>query len=168
MRYSSKDHLLTDIRKEHTRLVQLLEGFSPDQRQAPGVWGDGWTLTDLLAHLAEWQRMFLRWYRDGLAGREPDMPAPGFKWNETPSLNREIRAKHEGRAWEDVQREFDQTHNEVVALVEGLTEAQLLEPGHFQWTGKKPLATYLGPNTASHYRFAIKVLKRWRRQLEAS
>jgi hypothetical protein len=112
--------------------------------------------------------MFLRWYREGLEGREPDMPAPGFKWNETPRLNREIWAKHKDRSWEDVRTEFDRTYQEIVALVENLSEEQLLEPGHFGWTGNKPLTTYLGPNTASHYRFGTKVLKRWTRQLETS
>ena len=168
MQYSSKDQLLSQIREEHDRLLELVDGFTPDQRKKPGVWGDRWTLTDLLAHLAEWHEMFLRWYRDGLAGLEPDMPAPGFKWNETPRLNREIWAKHKERSWVEVRAEFDRTYEETVALVENVSEKELLEPGHFPWTGKKPLTTYLGPNTASHYRFGIKVLRRWRRQLEGS
>lgn len=168
MQYSSKDQLLSSIREEHMRLLELVEGFPPDQRKKPGAWGDGWTLSDLLAHLAEWHAMFLRWYHEGSAGREPAMPAPGYKWQETPRLNREIWAKHKDRTWEEVRRDFDGTYQEIVALAERLSEKELLEPGHFPWTGRKPLTTYLGPNTASHYRFGIKVLKRWRRELDRS
>jgi hypothetical protein len=166
MRYSSKDQLLAAIREEHARLLGSVERFTPNQRKMPGVWGDRWTVTDLLAHLAEWHELFLGWYREGLAGRQPALPAPGYRWNETPRLNREIWAKHKDRPWHEVRRDFDRTYEEIVALVEALPEKELLEPGHFPWTRKKPLATYLGPNTASHYRFGVKVLRRWRRQLE--
>jgi len=168
MRYTSRDHLLSDIRKERARLFELVDAVPPDQRKQPGVWGDDWTLTDLLAHLAEWHAMFLRWYRDGLAGRDPDMPAPGYKWNETPRLNREIQARHSDRPFDEVLADFDRTYDAIVALVEELSEDELLQSGHFAWTGEKHLTTYLGPNTASHYRFAIKVLKRWQRQHNGS
>jgi hypothetical protein len=78
------------------------------------VWGDGWTLGDLVAHLAEWQQMFLRWYADGLRGVEPAMPAPGFKWNETPRLNRAIREKRRSRPLATVRAEFDAGYVEIV------------------------------------------------------
>jgi hypothetical protein len=128
------------------------------------VWGDGWTLGDLVAHLAEWQQMFLRWYADGLRGVEPAMPAPGFKWNETPRLNRAIREKHRSRPLATVRAEFDAGYGEIIRVVEGLPPRALLQPGRFEWTGKHALSTYLGPNTASHYRFAIKVIDRWLRR----
>jgi hypothetical protein len=168
MRYASKEQLLTAIRSEHGRLVELVEGVPPEQRLEPGVWGEGWTLLDLVAHLAEWHRMFLRWYREGLAGQAPEMPAPGFKWNETPRLNREIRARHKDRPWSEIRDDFERSYQEILDLVGELSEGELLVPGHFTWTGKHPLTTYLGANTASHYRFGSKVLERWRRPLERS
>jgi hypothetical protein len=42
-----------------------------------------------------------------------------------------------------------------------LAEAGLLEPGHFTWTGRLPLASFLGANNCSHYRTATKILRRW-------
>jgi len=48
----------------------------------------------------------------------------------------------------------------IVRLVEESPPPVLLRPGHFAWTGRNPLATYLGANSASHYRFATKVLTR--------
>ncbi|MDH4044226.1 MAG: ClbS/DfsB family four-helix bundle protein [Gemmatimonadota bacterium] len=42
-----------------------------------------------------------------------------------------------------------------------MPQAKLLEPGHYPWTGRYPLTTYLAPNTSSHYRTATKILKRW-------
>ncbi|MBZ0171777.1 MAG: ClbS/DfsB family four-helix bundle protein, partial [Phycisphaerales bacterium] len=41
------------------------------------------------------------------------------------------------------------------------SEAELLEPGRFAWTGRYPLTTYLGANTASHYAAGSKILRRY-------
>jgi len=161
MKYTSKQALLDDIRTEHEVLCARLREIPRGRWREVGVWGDDWTLFDLVAHLAEWQNMFLGWYEDGLRGATPQMPAPGYKWSETPRLNRMIREKHRARSQQRVQADFDSGYSRIVRIVEALSPEQLFASGHFDWTGKGSLATYIGPNTASHYRFAIKVIKRW-------
>ena len=163
MRYRSKRELIDDISSEHGSLVTMLEEVPEALWNEPGVWGDGWTVADLVAHLTEWHRLFLGWFDEGRNGGTPAMPAPGFKWNETPRLNRAIQAKHRDRPLPEIRREFEGTHREVLDLARHVPEADLLESGRFPWTGKNALVTYLGANTASHYRFAQKVLKRWSR-----
>jgi hypothetical protein len=164
MKYRSKDALIEDIVRARDDLGGLLDRISVDHRSDPGVWGDGWTVKDLVAHLAEWHALFLGWYREGLQGRKPEMPAPGFKWNQTPALNRAIQEKHRDRPYQEVWADFSNTHAEVLEIAVGLSERDLLDPGRFPWTGRNALVTYLGANTSSHYRFASKVLKRWLRR----
>jgi hypothetical protein len=77
--------------------------------------------------------------------------------------HRAIWAQHRGRAFSSVLGEYESTHRQVLGLVRELSEADLFEPGRFRWTGKNALVTYVGANTASHYRFAQKVIKRWQR-----
>ena len=161
MRYESKQALLDDIRAEHDVLCARLQDIPKKHWHESGVWGDDWTLSDLVAHLAEWQQMFLGWYTDGLLGATPEMPARGYRWSETPRLNRAIWEKHRSRSPEAVRADFDAGYRRIVQIVEALSPEQLLESGHFEWTGKHTLTTYIGANTASHYRFAIKVMKRW-------
>jgi len=161
MRYKSKQELLADIRTEHDSLCARLRDIPKSRCRERGVWGDGWTISDLVAHLAEWQSMFLAWYDDGLRGAAPEMPAPGYKWNEMPKLNRAIWAKHRSRPPALARADFDAGYRRILDMVEGLSAEELLVPGRFEWTGKHALATYLAPNTASHYRFAIRVIKRW-------
>lgn len=161
MRYESKQALMDDIRAEHDSLCALLAEIPKGRWHEPGVWGDGWTISDLVAHLAEWQYLFLGWYEDGLRGVTPEMPAPGFKWGETPRLNRAIWQKHRERSLAELLAEFDSGYSRILRIVAALSPQQLLESGHFAWTGKHSVTTYLGPNTASHDRFAIKVTKRW-------
>jgi hypothetical protein len=161
MRYRSKQALLDDIRAEHDLLCAQLAEIPKGKWHEPDVWGDGWTLSDLVAHLAEWQRLFLGWYEDGLRGVTPPMPAVGYKWSQTPDLNQTIWEKHRSRSQEAVRADFDSGYSRIVQIVDTLSPEQLLEPGHYLWTGKHSLTTYIGPNTASHYRFANKVIKRW-------
>jgi hypothetical protein len=49
----------------------------------------------------------------------------------------------------------------MMALIESLSEKQLLAPEYFSWTNKYPLTTYLAPNTCSHYRWAVRHIRRW-------
>jgi hypothetical protein len=161
MRYKSKQALMDDVQTEHDALCARLAQIPMARWHEPGVWGDGWTLCDLVAHLGEWQCMFLGWYEDGLQGAVPAMPAPGFKWSETPRLNRAIWEKHRSQPQAAVLADFDSSYSRIVNIVGALSPQQLLKPGQFHWTGKHPLTTYLGPNTASHYRFANKAIKRW-------
>ncbi len=164
MKYASKADVLEQIETEHARFVEIIDALPSRQRTEPGVWGEGWTVIDLVAHLTEWEQMFLRWHRAELAGEQPDMPAPGYRWSETPRLNHEIWRKHKNDSWKKVRAAFDASYAEILSLAKGLSEEELLEPGHFAWTKKNPLTTYLGANTASHYRTAAKILKRWQRR----
>ena len=163
MRYHSKEAFLEDVVRAHDDLAGLVDGIPSDRRSEPHVWGDGWTVKDLVAHLAEWHALFLGWHAEGLEGRKPQMPAPGFKWNQTPALNRRIQEKHRDRPYREAWAEFSDTYAEILEIVTRLSDKDLLEPGRFPWTGKKPIVTYLGANTSSHYRFAAKVLRRWLR-----
>lgn len=35
-------------------------------------------IRDVLAHLHQWHRVMLAWYRVGMEGEQPDMPAKGY------------------------------------------------------------------------------------------
>jgi hypothetical protein len=161
MRYASRDELLSDIKVQFVMLCEDLDRIPRGRYVEPGVWGDNWTVDDLLAHLSAWHRLFLGWYSDGVAGKTPQLPAPGYKWNETPRLNREIWQQNRDRPTNELRHELERSHAEVLDIAEQLSADELFRPGALTWTGKNALVTYLGANTSSHYRFARKVLKRW-------
>lgn len=163
MKYASKQQLIRDIEEQFSALRRCLERIPRTRYSEPGVWGEDWSINDLVAHLIAWHTLFLGWHRDGLEGRAPEMPAPGYKWNETPRLNREIQSRHRDRPSDELWEELQASHAEVLELARRSSSDELLTPGVFEWTGKNALVTYLGANTASHYRFACKVLNRWLR-----
>jgi hypothetical protein len=168
VKFRSETQLLDSIRREHDAFLAVAASIPPTRYSEEGVWGDGWTIKDLFAHVTEWEQLFLGWYRQGLAGKQPARPAVGYNWSQTPELNRAIWRKHKGRSWSQVHARFHRSYKAILALATSLTERQLLDPGHFRWTAKLPLASYLGPNSCSHYRTATKILKRWLRQQRAA
>ena len=163
MKFSNRQELLDNIEREHVAFLAQLQPVAKYRYREKGVWGDDWTIKDLLAHLTEWEQMFLRWYREGANGGKPAVPARGFKWNQTPLLNQVIYRRYKRKALDRVIDDFHASYREVYALAEGLSEEELFAPGHFPWTGENTLTTYLGANTFSHYRTATKILKRWKR-----
>jgi len=163
VKFASKKELVDSIEDEHRTFVELAGSIPRKRWREAGVWGDDWNIRDLFAHLTAWEQMFLRWHREGCDGETPEIPAPGYKCNQTPALNRAIRAAHARKSVQRVRAEFDASYDEILAVVRALSEPELLTPGHFAWTRKYPLTTYLAPNTCSHYRTATKFLKRWLR-----
>ena len=131
MRFKSKHELVESVEHEHRAFVELLRSLPTSRYRDAGVWGDGWTIRDLLAHLTEWEQMFLRWYQAGENGERPIMPAPGYKWNETPRLNQAIVRKHRRKPIDSVLDEFETSYREIFSLTQQLSEDELLVPGHF-------------------------------------
>ena len=116
-------------------------------------------LKQVLAHLHAWHRLSLVWYKEGLKG-QPVLPAQGFNWGQTRSLNAKLDREFNDLPLPSVIRRLKLSHGRVMKVIDGLNEKQLLQSGAFTWTGKNALISYLAPNTFSHYRWAIKKLRK--------
>lgn len=119
----------------------------------PGIMGN-WSAKDVLAHLYEWQQMFLRWYEASLGGETPAVPAEGYKWSQIPALNQKIYETYRERPLAEVLADFRASHARTLALVETLSDETLTTPGLYPWMNKNALVAYLAANTSSHYAWA--------------
>jgi hypothetical protein len=162
-----KQALLGEIRLERAALDDVLAPLTRRQMTMAGVTRGGWSVKDVLAHLAEWQQMNLNWYAAGLRGEQPAIPAPGFTWRELPRLNETIYRKHHRRSLQAVLRDYRSYHERVVALIEALPDADLVTLGRFSWTGSSwTLSDYLRASTAAHYLWArTRIRRRWQTQV---
>ncbi|MDY7079609.1 MAG: ClbS/DfsB family four-helix bundle protein [Chloroflexota bacterium] len=165
-RPASKLDLLAAIEKERGALEMLLETLTPEQMTEPGIVGE-WSVKDVLAHLIEWEQMCLGWHAAGLRGETPELPAPGFKWNQTPQLNQHIYEKHRERPLDEVLEQFQASHREILEVIQGLSNEKLFTTGHFAWTKKNTLGTYMVSATSSHYLWARKEIRKGFRAKEA-
>lgn len=149
----TKQELLESIRTTHAQLEKKFSQLTPEQM----IWSgsmENWSVKDILAHLVDWEQRFIGWYKDGLQGKCPETPAPGMTWRDLPKLNQVGYVQHKDDTLEDVLNQFENSYQEILALVESMTEREIFETGVYEWTGKSSLLSWIVANTSSHYNWA--------------
>ena len=160
-----KKELLNEIRCERRGLDDTIALVPRRQMTRAGVTRSGWSVKDILAHVAEWQRMNLGWYSAGLRGEKPAIPDPRYTWRELPDLNKMIYRRNRRRSLRDVMRDYHSCHTRVVALIRNLTDPELVTLNRFTWTGPSwTLSDYLRASTSAHYLWARTRIRRWLRK----
>jgi len=160
----NKNELLEQIELERGKLEALVAQLSAAQVTRPGVTDAGWAVKDVLAHLIEWEQMVLGWYATDQRGEKPAIPSAEFNWGQLPRLNQQIFEKHRERPLDDVLAEFHASYRQIVEFVRAMPEEDLLPPGRFAWTGKWAVGDYINSSTASHYRWARNLIRKWSKQ----
>ena len=105
-------------------LVAAADGVPPKRRLGPSDYPRG-SVKDMLAHLDAWHRMFLEWERVGRTGEVAEMPAPGYKWKESPALNMEIHERDRGDSWDDVVARLRASHGRCRSVIETYSDQDL-------------------------------------------
>ena len=154
-RPTTKEQLLAQMHKEHEALVKYIDTLTPEQMAYTHP-VTKWAVKDALAHLTEWEQMCLGWYKAGLRGQSPPLPAQGFNWAQLPTLNQQIYEKHRDRPLVQVLKQFRASYRQMLKTVEALSEQDLFTPGRYAWTKKNTLGAYFVSATSSHYHWALK------------
>jgi hypothetical protein len=166
-RPTSKQALLDAIDKELAALRAEIAPLTADEMVTPDVVGP-WSAKDVFAHLVAWQQMCLGWYEAGLAGETPELPAPGYKWNQTPALNEMIYHQYRDMALDEVMASFEQSHAAVLDVISNLSNDELFGASPYPWTGKNTVGTYFVSVTSSHYLWARKEIRRGLKAMSAA
>lgn len=152
-----KSDLIAVTQREFDKLMALASPLVAEgamQKDADGV-----SIKDVIAHRAHWIDLFRGWYHDGQAGKPVFFPAEGFKWNELPRYNSELRARQTGLNWPDALAQLVTAHGHLLHLIESLDEDALyggpMKGAKNAWTTGR-WAEAAGP---SHYRSAQKFIR---------
>jgi hypothetical protein len=124
-------------------LEQTLAGFS-DREMGDRI-DERWTRKDVVAHLEAWERRvvaLLERLRNG-ATAEPEV--------ETDVLNERYHARDRERSLADVRIGERDAYDRLLAAIEGATDEELFDGGHFAWTDGAPLADWFRGNSDEHY-----------------
>jgi len=165
----ARRELFQEIKVEREALNALLKQIKPRQMTLPGVTPGGWSVKDILAHVVGWQGRILKWHEAEQRGETPAVPAPGLTWGDLKRFNEMIYQEHRRRSLKAVLLDYEVFHNRMIALIEATPDADLVAVGRFKWMGPTwTLSDYCRAETASHYRWARKWIRRWKRAQDQS
>ena len=140
--------------------VQLADFcFGDDPKRKEAHWNRDLNLRGVLVHLHEWHKLLLDWAKTNLAGGNvPFLPEP-YNWKTYGEMNVGFWEKHRPTSFDEARTLLSESHKNVLALIDTLTDDQLFEKKHFSWTGTSSLGSYCVSATSSHYDWAMKKIK---------
>ena len=123
----SKAELLELTRRECAALEQAIGRLSDAQLTEPI---DGsWSAKDILAHVAAWQQILLVFH---IGGRPFEQAAPGiaprYETNGVDTINAALYQRDRERPLAEVLDTFRRSHQQIMATIEGMSEAELFQP----------------------------------------
>lgn len=117
--------LAGQLQDARERLMQSFAGLSDEQMQEPGVHGD-WSVRDILAHVAAWDRATTAAYRAMIAGERPpflDLDEEGME-----AFNQEHHQATLGASVDEVVSELLAAREEMLELLRGIDNRVLFAP----------------------------------------
>lgn len=156
-----KAELLEQSQKNFQKLFDFVNNMSEEDQKTEFPQGTlNRNIRDVLAHLHQWNLMFLDWYKVGMAGQKPEMPAKGHTWKTLPELNKEIQAKYSKTELAEAKELLNASFEKVFETIKKHSNEELFTKKKYHWTGSTSLAAYLISASSSHYDWAFKLIKK--------
>ena len=125
----NKSDLLNWLQEEYQQWEALLDQVGSTRMEQPGVNGD-WSMKDVVAHLTGWQPRVSASIQAAQRG-EPEPPPPWPARLQTDDeINAWIHESHRGRSLHEVLDESHQVFQQLLTVVEGLSEDVQIEQVH--------------------------------------
>jgi hypothetical protein len=155
----NREELLDKTRDERARLDAAVSRTSDEALLREPSSPDAWSGKDQLAHIAAWHRVAL----SRITGARPegiaDVADGGYTTETIDEVNERFHRRDRDLSLADVRAEYEDSYVELVAAIEGMSEADLA--GH--WLAGHPergtYAEMLGSNTYEHYEEHIPLLE---------
>ena len=157
-----KTMVLNTIQTEWEQFESLLAPLDETQVCTPTLEG-GWSIKDIMAHIASWENICSRWLEQCIRG---ETPRPTERVDDQSNE----RIYHENRdcSLDEVQHFFQQVHEQFLQKVERLfstlTQEDITTSHRFAWTEFWPgssLLAVIADNSYEHYQDHAQQIRRW-------
>lgn len=147
---TNKRELQLAIQLVFDKILVDYESIPADLSRTLGVEGNvkgtEISVSDTLAYLIGWGKLVIKWQRLSSANEPVDFPETGYKWNELGKLAQRFHYEYRDWNYGDLLSEFKQTVNEVLSLIDSLSDHQLYG---LAWYQKYTLGKMIQFNTSS-------------------
>ena len=165
-RPTNKKELLDQAQVNFDKLSTLINSLSLEEQLGEFPFeGRDRQIRDCLCHLYEWHQLFLHWVKNNQDNQpSPFLPEP-YNWKTYPGMNLQFFEKHQQTSLEEAKTMLHTSHQDCLTLIETFTDEELFTKKYFNWTGTTSLGSYAVSATSSHYDWALKILRKYKKTL---
>lgn len=161
-RPKNKDELLQASSDLYQKLTTLFNQLSLEQMQGSFCFDDrDKNIRDVIIHLYEWHQLLLKWVNANQLGMKQSFLPKPYNWKTYQKLNIEFFNKHQKTSLDYAMKLINQSHVDVIAMINLFSNDQLFTKKYYDWTGTTSLGSYCVSATSSHYVWAINKIKKY-------
>jgi uncharacterized protein (TIGR03083 family) len=149
------------IRETSTRLELLLAQLNVEQMNQPGAVGV-WSVKDVLAHIAFWERYVVGILRAVAGGEAPELAAD----DETERRNASVVAQYYQRPLSTVIAEWQRAREDLLEELENISDQDLNDPERFGWNNGRTLLDRIAGNSYDHEQEHIDQIRQWMQRVK--
>lgn len=165
-RPTTKNQLIEVANENFAKLLILIDSISKEDQIKEFAFEDrDRNIRDVLIHLYEWHQLLLNWVKSNQSGINASfLPIP-YNWKTYPKMNLDFWEKHQQTPLDNAITLLRKSHTEAMSLIETFSNEELFTNKYFTWTGTSSLGAYCVSSTSSHYDWAIKKIKKHKKNI---
>ena len=158
-----KDELISTLTGSRQQILNLLEGFSPEQMEIPGVI-EQWSLKDLLVHLTRWEAESVKLLWQAKQGKRPT--TVHFNQNGIDSINERWYHESKSRSIDMVWKDFVAVREQTLRRVKDFSEDELDNPQAYDWLDGRALWEWIAGDSYKHEAEHAENIREWKGRLD--
>ena len=155
----NKTSILNEMSTSYAALEDILASLHKAQYFTEGVI-PGWSIKDLLAHIASWHHRLLKYLEAAIQNLEPAISGPE-NVEEMDALNAQFYQENKSRPLDEVLVDFRSSYRHILDIVQAMPEEDLISPHRFAWSKGEPLWQTIAGDTYDHYREHMAQIQEW-------
>lgn len=174
-RPTTKDDLMQAGNQSYQKLMELINSIPEKDRngvfefdiekEKEAHWKRDKNMRDVLVHLYEWHNLLLNWVDNNQKNIEKQFLKEGYNWKTYGTMNIEFWENHQSTPYETSLKLLEKSHEQVMNLAETFSNDELFSKGTFKWVGGSTLGSYFVSVTSSHYDWAMKKIRKYKKSL---
>jgi len=155
----NRNELITAIANGRIHVESYWAGLDESAlTHRPGPQPD-WSVKDLIAHLTYWPKSLVADVQASLQGKIPPSVANPVP---TDDLNARVFAENRDRPLAAILADFHAAIEQVIEMVQALSDEDLNDPNRFDWMSGDPLVQRISWETLEHFDEHLTELRAWR------
>lgn len=152
---NEKQELLAGLMSVRREWQGVLESHDETMLTAPRLPG-GWSVRDVITHLAAWQQISAARLQAALQGTQPEYPGwlggadPFYAEEHTEQFNDRIVELQRRQSWPDIRQGWQDGFERFVELAQAVPGQALFDAQRFAWMNGYPLEAVLSGSRQHH------------------